>query len=86
MAGMQQVEAAVGEADRKALSAPVLANRTPFVDGSEASLAKGRGLLVERRLCAQFVQRDGRRAGFGNHDSRRKIGEAHRLFDWQCAD
>ena len=77
MAGMQDIEAAIGEADREAAALPLTHQRLGLAEIVEPAV--GRGLLVAPEFEHQFVELDGRGAELGNDDAGGGVGEPHRL-------
>ena len=74
---MQEIEAAIGEADAQALAAPF---GKPFVEhrAVEHDLVFQRGRGGRQQAMAQFVDVHGRGAALADHDRRARIGGAHR--------
>ena len=76
MAAMQEIEAAVGEADAQALPPPVgepLVEQRPV----EHDLVLGRERRRGQDAVAQFGERNRRGAAFADHHRSRGIGGAH---------
>ena len=80
MAGVQQIEAAVGESDAQALPPPVgemIVEQRPV----EHDLLLGRERRCRQNARAQFGDRQSRGAAFSHHHRRRGIGRAHGGFE-----
>ncbi|MNS94973.1 hypothetical protein D3C72_1292090 [compost metagenome] len=76
MAAVQDVEAAVGEADLQALTLPRLDLIRQFVQRRDLGLGQGR--VLAHLGLDQFGGRDDRRAALAHHHARGQDGELHR--------
>ncbi|MNI20749.1 hypothetical protein D3C73_742430 [compost metagenome] len=75
VAGMQDVEAAVGEDDLLVVRTGIVDCQQQLFETQHAAF----GTFFTLDGATQLRRADGRRTEFADHDARRQVGQAHRM-------